>query len=565
MKKRVLARSISMVLVCIIFFVMVGCGKESGDPVQGDNEKDPGSAVKETEEPKEDEKGFDPMAKYDDLVEISMYGNVSPTMNFDNGETFEDNLWSKLYEDELNIKVVYKWIVNEDQYEQKLNVSIASKDLPDIMSFNVSDKNFALLSENDQLQDLKDVYDKYATGFTKQLIFDASNVAIESGTVNGQLLGIPNTNATIEAANILWIRQDWLDATGENAPTTMDELFALMKTFKEADLDGHGADNSWGFGMNKDILTIKGFFSGYGAQLSQWMETEDGSIVYGSIQPEVRDALEALQKLYNDEMLDKEFAVKDSTTMTENINAGKTGIYYGGHASPLWPLISSRENNPDVDWTPFQLPTVNGDLVEQYVSIPVLSYYSVTKDCENPEALVKMMNLFTEKCFSVDTDPLYFTTSEKYREPFKHARVQTWPVTKNIDIYKRILEATETGDMSIIENHQETSDMYSFVKKYEETGVEGWDYTRVFGIGGAEAIMSEYLAQDQIKYNAFYGSPTETMSGKLSSLNKQENEIFTQIIMGDADISKFDEFVANWKKLGGDQITEEVNEWKSQQ
>jgi len=31
--------------------------------------------------------------------------------------------------------------------------------------------------------------------------------------------------------------------------------------------------------------------------------------------------------------------------------------------------------------------------------------------------------------------------------------------------------------------------------------------------------------------------------------------------MNAAPIDDFDSFVTNWKKLGGDQITQEVNEW----
>ena len=37
---------------------------------------------------------------------------------------------------------------------------------------------------------------------------------------------------------------------------------------------------------------------------------------------------------------------------------------------------------------------------------------------------------------------------------------------------------------------------------------------------------------------------------------------FTRIIVGDLDLENgFAEFVEDWKKLGGDQITEEVSDW----
>ena len=46
----------------------------------------------------------------------------------------------------------------------------------------------------------------------------------------------------------------------------------------------------------------------------------------------------------------------------------------------------------------------------------------------------------------------------------------------------------------------------------------------------------------------------------LSRLKKMEEETFSKIVMGKADISEFDTFVENWKSQGGDQILKEINE-----
>jgi len=37
--------------------------------------------------------------------------------------------------------------------------------------------------------------------------------------------------------------------------------------------------------------------------------------------------------------------------------------------------------------------------------------------------------------------------------------------------------------------------------------------------------------------------------------------VFYGIITGDMDPDAFDDFVGQWKELGGDQITQEVNDW----
>ncbi|WP_321027584.1 hypothetical protein [Eisenbergiella sp.] len=63
--------------------------------------------------------------------------------------------------------------------------------------------------------------------------------------------------------------------------------------------------------------------------------------------------------------------------------------------------------------------------------------------------------------------------------------------------------------------------------------------------------------------NKFVGAPTETMTEKLSTLETMRDEIYTKIIIGESSIDDFDTFVADFNKLGGDDMTAEVNEWYS--
>lgn len=73
-------------------------------------------------------------------------------------------------------------------------------------------------------------------------------------------------------------------------------------------------------------------------------------------------------------------------------------------------------------------------------------------------------------------------------------------------------------------------------------------------------IADQYIKNDQFIQEKFVGAPTPTMVERKTTLEKQQNEMFVKIILGDP-IDKFDQFVKDWKKLGGDQITQEVNEW----
>ena len=61
--------------------------------------------------------------------------------------------------------------------------------------------------------------------------------------------------------------------------------------------------------------------------------------------------------------------------------------------------------------------------------------------------------------------------------------------------------------------------------------------------------------------NLFVGAPTETMTSRMSTLEDLQDEVFTKIILGEADVDAFDKFVSDFNALGGKEITEEVNEW----
>lgn len=85
-------------------------------------------------------------------------------------ETIDNNRWTKLYEDQLGIKIKYKWVVKgsptSDQYLQKINVTLASGDLPDVTPVNAT--QLKQLADSDQIEDMTELYEKYDSPFIKK-------------------------------------------------------------------------------------------------------------------------------------------------------------------------------------------------------------------------------------------------------------------------------------------------------------------------------------------------------------------------------------------------------------
>lgn len=64
----------------------------------------------------------------------------------------------KLKED-LNINLIYDWIVNADQYDEKFGAELAAGNLPDV--FMVGPNDFEDLASQGGLADLTEAYETY--------------------------------------------------------------------------------------------------------------------------------------------------------------------------------------------------------------------------------------------------------------------------------------------------------------------------------------------------------------------------------------------------------------------
>lgn len=144
------------ILVCSV--VLAGCGskddgiEQSGSANSGN--QGTGEAV------------IEPLGKYDPPIDVTAAKFITQDVVYPEGQSESKNAWEDLYK-EMGINLKYDWIVKgtDAQYFQKLNLSIASGEIPDLMMVNSS--QLKQLVESDMLEDLTSVYEKYATPAVK--------------------------------------------------------------------------------------------------------------------------------------------------------------------------------------------------------------------------------------------------------------------------------------------------------------------------------------------------------------------------------------------------------------
>ncbi|MBU7595734.1 extracellular solute-binding protein [Metabacillus halosaccharovorans] len=526
-----------------------------------------GCALEEAAEPdKSLEKPDDPMEKYKPPIDVSVDFTIGdPIADGFKEEEWANNAWNQYYRDELGINLNAKWFCKGEMCRQKKSIAIASGDIPDITG--VSQEELSTLSKTNLIRtDMKELYDLYASDLTKQIMNEAGDEPWESATFDGKVMAIPSVDSSIDVASFLWVRQDWLDKLGLEVPKTMDELYTVMKAFKEQDPDGNGKDDTYGLMLQKDFLVpgvaeSVGLMNGFHAYPRMWVEDESGKLVYGSAQPEMKKALTFLSKLYEEGMIEQDFGAKTSDKAAELAASGKVGVNFGAMWNGMFPFQQTKDNFPESDWRAYTLVSADNKPARPQIELRVTGYNVVKKDFDHPEALVKLLNAWSEAYTGTDKALYDKLINEAKGAPGHHlASFKTWPAKKNLNAHLNVTKALESKDTTGLT--AEELSYYENILKYQEGDNTMAQYEKVFGKTGSFSAMKEYEDKGLFMMDQFFGASTDTMKSRMDTIKKKELEYFTKVIMGSASVNEFDQFTEELNTLGLADITEEINDWK---
>ena len=554
---------------------LAGCGKTSEENTQTTSEENTQTtAVGEAEGTAKEDL---PFSKYAETVTVHLGGSMNPNAKILDGMSYEDNAYTRFLKDDLNIEVVYDWIASSSDYDEKMNLCIGSGTIPEMMNVNAT--QYRALLKYDMIQPLDQYFEDYASDKLKGFV-ESGGEELKKCITNdkGEMMAIPAPSMMVGEMNEMWIRQDWLDNLGLEVPRTWDEMAAVAEAFVTQDPDGNGEDDTIGIlgpGNSNHINDIGDnqfgldpLFCSFQSYPQYWLQDEDGTVKYGSIQPETRVALEKIQKLYTDKLIDPEMLVRNNCQ--EAVLSGKVGIFFG----PWWSGYTVGEATlaGEADWRAYFTPLSEDGKYYTHMPDPTSKYVVVSKSCKNPEAAFKIISYLVANEQQWTDDGI--TSSEMSCADF-------YPLWNGYDNADEIEVSTDTlekylageitmDDVDFSQHKLLKSDMEA-VKKlkkepYDDFSLDKWNLDSDLAktnlprlvsllVGGAPYVNDKYIPV----YNAYSGQ-TETMQAKWANLKKMEEETFAKIIMGKADISEFDTFVENWKNQGGDQILKEIND-----
>jgi ABC-type glycerol-3-phosphate transport system substrate-binding protein len=254
-------------------------------------------------------------------VELSVFSWM-----FDGADAPDSAIYKQL-QDKLNIHlkpVTASW----NDWEEKLNVMIASGEMPDVfISYGIDRPvQYRQWIKEGMILPISDSAEQYPN-IKKSL----ANFDILAKTTGDKHYALPIFNESgsgknaVSGHNIL-IRKDWLDKLNLQVPTTIDEFYAVAQAFTENDPDGNNKKDTYGYTSSSGgVWWQYPIFNAFDTSTDRW-EKKDGQWAPEIISDETRNAVVFLNKMYNEKILDPEFILNTDDKKIEKFVTGKVGM-----------------------------------------------------------------------------------------------------------------------------------------------------------------------------------------------------------------------------------------------
>lgn len=456
-------------------------------------------------------------------------------------------------EKKLNIRIIPE-MVDLQQYKTKLNLKMASGDIPDVVVKIDFADDFQKYAQQGAFLDLTPLLNEKDT---PNILREVPPDVFEKTKVNGKIYGLPFQGGP--GAGYRWnltMRKDYLDVVSAAIPKTLDDYYNLLKKIKAAKPDviplgGYTAQIGQPKYANNSFDHI---FGAFGVTPGYFTE-KDGKFSNYDIEPKMREALQYLQKMYAEGLIDKEFPTIKEEQLRAKLYSGKLFSWMGWWSTPNEYDTQIEANElkksgklaadgslPNQVEQPFKYLALTGSLLGSDglavapSGAPFAQMTAISAKTKDPKRVLAIL----ENSLTLENQML--TTWGIEGEDYKIVDNKLRMVTDIVDPKTQV----------------DKNGSYRGVQSYlVSPGLKGWPrYLESVPLRNAQAldiaINNKYQITDASNY---LDSPAKIE--KLTELNTMRDSVFTQIIMG-GDIKKFDEFAEKWKAQGGAQILKEL-------
>lgn len=419
--------------------------------------------------------------------------------------------------------------VNKSSYDDQFQLSLASGDRPETMETYPTDaKKYGMEGAFMPLDDLLKEH-----GPNIMQMIEDHGIELEARAADGHIYGIPLMIYNNQPASIL-VRQDWLDELQMDAPETAEEFYQMLKAFKDNQLGGPDTVPLAGSGVNM----FNYLFMAFGTYDRMYLD--NGEFLYGPAQPEMKEALEYVNRLYEEDLVDSEFATLSAQQFEAKVSSGTVGSVMAspGRADMYTQVMS--ESNPEakmVGIAPLKDPSGNR-AVEMYSPLKMMLAISSETPPEKAEIIVKFYN---------------YLNSEEGRLLMQYGIENETYVMKDGQA-----DYTESFNENLGENLRK---FFGLTGKFSFTNPLPWLYEdRNAGTLAAEAVKtaSPYYVPPTPVPN-FTAEESDIISSIQTEVTDTTQQYLIKFILGQEPLSNFDKFLEELEKKGVEQLVEIYN------
>jgi len=340
MKKKIL----SLLLASAMVVSMAACG-ESGNsgtaPEQPAEQTETKEEVKEEakEETKEEPAAEEPAAEPSELTDGKFAETRKITVEVydrgnDGGSDPENNMYTEYIKkgmlEQHNVEVTFKKVPRWTEVDD-INNLLAGGEAPDVC-VTYSYPTILTYADMGGVIDLAPLLDQYKSELPNLWAWlGDENIYWDKDPKTGTVWAIEGRRFEQQRI-VTFVRQDWLDKLGLQAPTTTQEFEDMLVAFRDnADtLLGKDAKKMVPFSISKDVgwrasNIITSFMDPSISDKEYYINGFDDRMV---TEPQTKEAVRLLNKWYNDGLMRKNFSLApDDTEEEDMIKAGYVGAF----------------------------------------------------------------------------------------------------------------------------------------------------------------------------------------------------------------------------------------------
>lgn len=436
----------------------------------------------------------------------------------------------QLIEKYTNTKLDIQWIPSA-AYNDKINVMFASNEMPKLLRV-VQGPNVVNAIESNLFWEIGPWLKNYKN-------LNAQNPQFyENISVEGKIYGVPLYRNMGRGAIVY--RKDWFDNLGLQMPKTIDEWYNVLKALTLNDPDKNGRDDTYGIVLHKtynsgsaSMLTRLAVSQG---GVNKWGVDNDGNFTPEFVTKEFMDVLKLFRKLYEEKLINQDFAVADASEAEKGFDSNKIGVRFGVATNGKSQQDRLNKTNPNavVDVANFEGPqgirisSENGN--NGFLVIP--------KSSVKTEEEAKRILGFLDKLMDPEMSTLLLRGIEG-RHYGKTSDSKVEFIGDGFNIFQRE------------------------VKPYRDnlTVLEGYNVTPLKDVPiGEKGTKMELDGINYIVPNPALTLTSPTFSERGQELDQQMMDAQTKFIMGKIDEAGYEAEVEKWKKAGGEKIMAEYKE-----